>query len=473
MVSINEDLTVRNLDSKNGPTAEQVQMFAKLQAAFGSEAGAGEIGPSGLRLPKNRQISVTMRNCLSSSSTNLEHVPTTRFRGRGPPPSLVGALDSPAPLSREPCWDDPEYSSNSVIPVRVQAHLMELKHIDTVQQEFHAHAWIQLKWREFLPEGTDPNGPYQAAALSAMGLGKWKPSLTFLGIARDCHCDDKLRVSHEKGDHFATMFLRYTISGTFSQKMFLRAFPFDHQCLQIRSILWGVPSHIDGISLSAAIDGKPGPCRTLKLEMGKHQIYEEGFVQSDAWELLPDLFVTQGATRPLHEDKVQFTTLNFSCYVQRRQSFYFVNFVGPLFMLAAINFVSFFLLPTQLADKMNLTLAILLTTVAFRFSMVSYIPVTSYMTMLDMYMVTSFWMSFLVSIQALVVYMLETSESTAETELSTRFNIWCGTSLGSFWVLLHLSLPFISYVQGILSKRWAENIATEDPNEKQLEASPL
>jgi hypothetical protein len=78
-----------------------------------------------------------------------------KLKGRGPPSSLIGVLDSPTPLDRKACWDDPVYFSNSVIPVRIQGHLMELKQIDTVQQEFHAHMWIQMLWRP-LSYSSDP-----------------------------------------------------------------------------------------------------------------------------------------------------------------------------------------------------------------------------------------------------------------------------------------------------------------------------
>ena len=440
----------------------------RLQEAYSSLDG---------HLPRRMLLSCRVSNLKNEStllhrSTSQSRTPNQeRLRGRGPPLSLIGVLDSPAPLDKKACWDDPVYSSNSVIPIRIQAHLMELKQIDTVLQEFHANMWIQMKWMETLPEGLDPNQSYPN--LKDQGLGKWRPKMTFWGISRDFDISDATRVTHKMGDQFATVFFRYTIKGSLSQKMDLKSFPFDHQRLQIKAVLWDAPTHCDGVFLSEDVDKKPGPCRMLKFEVGKNEIYEDGFVQSDAWILQPEMKIKQGVTKPLHDDKIQYTTLCFSFNIQRRWSFYFINFVAPLFLLAAVNFVTFFLEPTQLNDKMNLTLTILLTTVAFRFSMVSYIPVTSYMTKLDMYMVVSFCMSFIITVQSLVVYMLETSESTMDLGLSNTFNIWCGTSLTSIWVLFHIAMPFISYYVGWREEKHHLLLEAADPNKKELELSPL
>ena len=38
------------------------------------------------------------------------------------------------------------------IPIRFRCHWMELQNVDTVNQCFEGKAWIQFKWREWLPQ---------------------------------------------------------------------------------------------------------------------------------------------------------------------------------------------------------------------------------------------------------------------------------------------------------------------------------
>lgn len=105
-----------------------------------------------------------------------------KLQGRGVSKNLIGVIDSPAPKTRLEAWSDELYQSNAVVPIRIQVHLIDLKDIDTVKESFNAHTWIQMKWHESLPDGVDFTKTQNKDALAALGVGKWKPALTFLGI---------------------------------------------------------------------------------------------------------------------------------------------------------------------------------------------------------------------------------------------------------------------------------------------------
>ncbi len=66
----------------------------------------------------------------------------------------------------------------------------------------------------------------------------------------------------------------------------------------------------------------------------------------------------------------RFTTLNIYFMLRRKQYFYYINFCMPTFMLGLISFVAFFMPLASLDNRMNLTVVILLSIIAFRFSMV-------------------------------------------------------------------------------------------------------
>lgn len=182
-----------------------------------SRFGAGS--PSGIG---SRQGSCRSLDACSISSSSAALATRTKLKQRGPPESLMGVHDCPIPLSRKEDWSDPKYCSNRIVPVRIQTHIIDLKEIDTVRQEFVAVVWVQMKWRESLPEGTNCNKQLSEKELTALGIGKWRPTLTFIGINHDFKSDENVRPSHSPGNSYVTLFMRYNISGTFARRMEVR-----------------------------------------------------------------------------------------------------------------------------------------------------------------------------------------------------------------------------------------------------------
>ena len=395
-----------------------------------------------------------------------------KLRQRGPPDTLMGVHDCPIPLVQKAAWSDPKYASNNVIPVRIQAHVIDLKEVDTVKQEFVAVIWVQMKWREKLPEGTNCSKQISTKDLTTLNMGKWKPALTFLGVSQNFSSNENLRPSHAAGDPYATLFYRYNIQGTFARRMELHFFPFDKQRLRVKAILWGCPEVHDGVMLSKDIEGET-PGRTIKFEEGDNEIYPEGFIQTNAFTLYPNLVLKQGLTRPLYEDQIQYTTLSINCLLERKFQFFFFNFIIPIFLLGLLQMISFLLPAEDLGGRMNITILVILTTVAFRFSMAAYLPISAYLTMLDRYMLSSVFFQTLVALQNVIVYLLATTDPISDSDVVFKFNIWAGTACASCWVLMHISIPLIHRICYKQQDNVIMNDDTDFFEEKELEKSPI
>lgn len=291
-------------------------------------------------------------------------------------------------------------------------------------------------------------------------VGKWVPILSFENILRDGEDQKKdtiaTHVYHKEGDTHATIYHRTVVSGTFSCKMNLRTFPFDQQRLSVRVVLWNCPETVMGRS-----SGLPGPgesiptCRTVKLELGDSQLYASTFTETDAWTHLHNVEVKQGLTAvKRNDDFVQYTTVNIFITLRRKQLFYNLNIVLTIFLLGLSSFTIFFLDTGALDARLNIQVTLLLTSVAFRFVISSYLPVTSYMTILDYYVLSLFVLMALVAGQCIIVDFLESSDSRADGAIV--FNRWSGLSLAVVWIISHCCIPFLSLYMSHSNDKWLD-----------------
>ncbi|PNH08027.1 Gamma-aminobutyric acid receptor subunit beta [Tetrabaena socialis] len=312
----------------------------------------------------------------------------------------------------------------------------------------YTHAWVQLKWEVQAPVGSGGwgNGPADVQAES------WSPSLTFNNHVGDLGIDEKsARAAPAPGSSKCIAHRRYVLRGTFAEHMELHQFPIDCQRLHIRAVLWDCPEAVHGVPLSRSVEGGPLPRRTLKFELGS----------------------CQGLTlASRHDYGIQYTTLSFNLSLRRKLSFYWWNITMPIFLLVLISFASFFMDHQALADRLNLTVVVLLTLVAFKFVLSQYIPATSYLTFMDMYVVASFTFVFLVALQNLITFII------ASDGHAYLFNLWSGSALAVAWLLLHVLLPvLVIAARRDQDRRWQANRDEEqdarDPFAKDLERSPL
>ncbi|KAG1666172.1 hypothetical protein FOA52_012019 [Chlamydomonas sp. UWO 241] len=105
-------------------------------------------------------------------------------------------------------------------------------------------------------------------------------------------------------------------------------------------------------------------------------------------------------------------------------------------MLVFLSFISFLLKPEDLEPRMSVTLTVILTIVALKFTVSQYLPTTSYLTLLDWYVVLAFSLTFAVAGQNALVYYF--AEFTTDGIDANMVNAYTGWALVAFWVLVNI-----------------------------------
>lgn len=201
------------------------------------------------------------------------------------------------------------------VPVRLRVHIMVIDNINTVQQQFYCRAWIQLRWA------------VAAGAGEALDTA-WRPSLQVLNGADNVQLSERLsQVQDEHGR--PCMQMKILIEGNFLERFELHHFPLDQQRLHLRFAIWNCPDalvivesddHQEQCALATAVrealqqsNGSSGQggrlldsCKTLLLPFKRRvqfwrtadcSIYDEGFVQQDAWHMGRAIVIKQVGTR--------------------------------------------------------------------------------------------------------------------------------------------------------------------------------
>lgn len=74
---------------------------------------------------------------------------------------------------------------------------------------------------------------------------------------------------------------------------------------------------------------------------------------------------------------------------RRQYKYYLLNVVLIMFILTSLGLTSYALDHDALGDRLNVNITLILTVVAFKFVLASYVPRTPYSTQLDVYMLLS------------------------------------------------------------------------------------
>ncbi|GAB5353676.1 hypothetical protein AAMO2058_000054600 [Amorphochlora amoebiformis] len=101
--------------------------------------------------------------------------------------------------------------------------------------------------------------------------------------------------------------------------------------------------------------------------------------------------------------------IEFIARVQRYQNFYFLNVILPAFIITMLGVNAFLFKrdsPRLLEARVTLVIRLLLTIVAFKLWVSSVLPIISYTTVMDLYIMTTYLLMAFVAAEALAVFFL-------------------------------------------------------------------
>ena len=239
--------------------------------------------------------------------------------------------------------------------VYIYMNVFSLSGIDTVTQQFDCHFFIRAMWKE------------------EEKSSEWQPNIVFMNAASPVEFSEvEFGVCPwRKGPAGETiMQWRADCRGSFREGFELEHFPFDVQPLTITVSCNRSSSEVELLE----------DCYT-----GTKSILRNQFTVMTDFDLSGP--VMQSRT---DEDLKKYPLLHVYFVGQRRAAYYMWNIALPNFLLSALVFTSFAIAPEDLADRLSVTLTLVLTSVAFKYMVAQELPRISYLTLLDKYILLSF-----------------------------------------------------------------------------------
>jgi len=244
--------------------------------------------------------------------------------------------------------------------VQVDMFVIDVSNIDGSQQTFSAHAYIEVSWQApRLSRNSSRPMKYTPDKI-------WHPDLYIINQKRIFNTPPKELTASRDG----TVRFIQDISGIFLQKLNLKNFPFDKHRF-----------HIEFASLGHS----PEEVRFETSEHSKNGIAKELSIPDwkvSSWHMGPSTYepVPGGGKLP---------GVTFAFVAERNSLYYIVQVIIPLLIILMMANVAFWIETSLAAAQIGISTTALLTMIAYRFALGSDLPVISYLTRMDIFILGS------------------------------------------------------------------------------------
>jgi len=215
---------------------------------------------------------------------------------------------------------------------------------------------------------------------------------------------------------------------TFSGRFDLRTFPFDTQGLSAELTIMCAKEGPLACELimptdsgPLADDGHGADASALS------NVTVDAFLAGTSYELLQGLTAVAGCQESRTTERKTYPMLTFSCYVRRRPAYAIWNVAVPITVLALLSAASF-VVPRAERD-VAVPLSLLLTIVAYKFSINYMLPAVPYLTLLDKLILMTGLFVVLVVLEQLF------ASTHGHSSLADEVDMWCAWALLLSYVL--------------------------------------
>ena len=328
--------------------------------------------------------------------------------------SFLSAIKGNTQDTEKDVWHPaPPKSETAETIIYVRVRVVNVGNIDTINQQFYCELYLYVKWCEPRLKGKEKDQyiPWDEY---------WDPRIAFQNIA-SCDLLERRHFFETKPDEAPFVCLQYHVKGYFKEVLEVNDFPFDYQDLTISIIArWRI---LKDRKIRFAQDYlKPDGLRTLN------------FLSKQEWDLQPHLLRRFRVTEkdPGMPDDI-YPLYEVQMHVRRRASHYIYNVASVMFLIATLAFSSFIFSSTDPGNRLQITLTLLLTSVAFKYVISQSLPTVSYLTLMDKYVLCCIFFQFFMSMQASISGMIKDKSSRGKFE----------------WVCFYLALIFFVIYHGI------------------------
>ena len=135
--------------------------------------------------------------------------------------------------------------------------------------------------------------------------------------------------------------------------------------------------------------------------------------------------------------------------VDRKPEFYFGNIVLPNFLIVAGCFSAYPVPRDEVADRLSVTVNLMLAAVAFRFVVETMLPKVNYLTLMDYYLLVGF-----IALTLLIGENAVAGISALPDDVSIAIDWASAILFGGVWIILHILCLVALLDKEFLRKTW-------------------
>lgn len=329
--------------------------------------------------------------------------------------------------------------NNNIVDLRVHSYLSFLRNVSTSEQSFECTITMTFEWYEHV---------------GAEALSGWAPEVMFTNSMNDPKLQFERTLFEIMTDNKTKCSHTIVFTGRFAEHFELEQFPIDRQRLHIHVIIMNCP---------AVRSGHNQNLNEFNLVQGECTFFEDQFIDCDSWDVVGhfdywrlqvDNFINPTEFHYLHK-------LVFHVTLQRKPTYYFWNIIFPISIQIMFSFCTAFMEADQLAAKTSITITIILTSFAVKFSCLQYIPIINCVTYLDIYLIGATMLACLVMGQNVVVFC-EYSYSGHSTNLINSVSM---SIMALAWVAANLLVYCMVFSMRVRHLMVGRSVAEAEPND--------
>src|SRR2546430_8488317 len=283
--------------------------------------------------------------------------------------------------------------------VSVEIWVVDINSIDSAQQNFTADIVVVLRWED--SRLTHTGGGVTHYALDQI----WHPRV---GVANETSSVSHRLPESVEVDAEGTVLYRQRYTGSFTQALRLKSFPFDKQTFHVHFV---------------AVRYSPN-----EVEFVPDQKWvEAGLKQAGGISpsiTLPDWTIEKWdiKTRPYAlAPSAEYSGYVFEFTAFRNVQHYIFKVILPLVLIVMMSWSVFWIDPTTSSSQISVAVTSMLTLIAYRFAIDSQLPRLPYMTHLDAFILTSTLLAFFSLIEVLVTTILDNNQQTERAKKIDRY----------------------------------------------------
>lgn len=283
---------------------------------------------------------------------------------------MADVADDPAQMTTEAVAKPKRKVPLERVLVVQLVEVMQITDISIIEQSFSATFYIELRFNggaldEDLSKDGDAFPIVDGRPTFLPPAGWYLAQFDFNNAKRFSQIDSLCR---HVGDDIV---LAMRFEGTFLECMELEEFPFDAQEL---TISLAINCRTTGmIPVALALDGNT---------VSRNMVEDRHFTLRNEWDLQSKMHL---GLRLVGTEGRMFPTIDITAIVDRKPYYYLVNIAFPMALFALMGNFQFTLPRYATADRFNVCFSLLLTVVAFKFSISTMMPTVSYLTTLDQF----------------------------------------------------------------------------------------